>query len=236
MIKQRFFATSLLTGLAALLAFSALALTGEQGDCTQKKDRGLRIGACTAIINSGEMSDAERAVAHFNRGSAHDGLGETAQAIEDYDAALLLAPEMEDAYYNRANDYFMLDDHARAIEDYDQAVRIDPTAAHAYNNRGEAHSRLGDEKQAIEDFSQALRIDPGYADAYRNRGVVYEIIGQYENAVNDWEREIALGGAERAQWWREYLIAKGHYSSEIDSIDSPAGWAALTACAVDPDC
>jgi tetratricopeptide (TPR) repeat protein len=224
------------TGLAALLAFAAFAWAGAQDDCAQKDDRGLRIDACTEMINSDEFSSRERAVAHFNRGSARDSLGDIPGAIEDYDAALRLDPEMGAAYYNRANAYFSLDDYAKAIKDYDQAVRIDPAAALAHNNRGEAYSLLGDDKRALEDFSQALRIDPTYADAYRNRGVVYENMGRFDRAVSDWDQEIQLGGAERARWWQEYLTAKGHYSGEIDGINSPAVWAALTACAVDPDC
>jgi hypothetical protein len=88
------------TGLAALLAFAAFAWAGAQDDCAQKDDRGLRIDACTEMINSDEFSSRERAVAHFNRGSARDSLGDIPGAIEDYDAALRLDPEMGAAYYN----------------------------------------------------------------------------------------------------------------------------------------
>lgn len=238
MPARNFSATTLLIGLSAgLAAMMALAAwAGAKDDCAQKDDRALRIEACTAMITSDEHSDPERAVAHFNRGSAHDALGQTLLAIEDYDAALLLDPELQAAYYNRANAYFARDEYARAIEDYNQAVQIDPAAANAYNNRGEAYSRLGEDQQAIDDFSQALRINPNYADAYRNRGVVYENMGKFDRAVHDWDQEIQLGGTERALWWQEYLTARGHYSGQIDGINSPGVWAALTACAIDPDC
>jgi tetratricopeptide (TPR) repeat protein len=223
-------------GLAGILTFAALAWAGAPDDCAQKGDRDLRVAACTEVINSSEFSVAERAVAHFNRGSARDLLGETTLAIEDYDAALLLNPEMKAAYFNRANAYFMLDDYTRAIEDYGQAIQIDPADIHAYNNRGDAYSRIGEDQRAIEDLSAALRIDPTYTDAYRNRGVIYENLGKVDLAVRDWDREIQLGGAERARWWQEYLTEKGHYTGEIDGINSPAVWAALAECAADPDC
>jgi tetratricopeptide (TPR) repeat protein len=238
--QNGFFASSLFkrvsTGLAVLLVFAALALAGAREDCSRKEDRGAQIEACTAVINSDDFSGKERAVAHFYRGSARDIQGETTLAIEDYDAALLLNPEMYAAYYNRANAYFALDDYSRAIADYDNAIRYNPAAAHAYNNRGEAFSRLGENQLAIESLSAALRIDPNYVDAYRNRGVVYEDMGRYELAVRDWDQEIELGGTERARWWQEYLTTNGHYSGEIDGRNSPAVWVALTACAIDPDC
>lgn len=240
MSSQSFFGLPIIKyaslGFAALLALAALAWAEGHDDCAQTNDRTLRIDACTKIINSEEFSDGERAVAHFNRGSAQEFLGEISNAIEDYTSALRLNPEMAAAHYNRANAYFALEDYVRAIDDYDQAVRLDPTAANALNNRGEVYSRLGDNKRAVADFSQALEVDPDYIDAYRNRGVVYEYLGEYGRAVRDWDREIELGGAERARWWQEYLTGKGHYSGEIDGKNSPAIWAALTACAADPDC
>jgi hypothetical protein len=54
--------------------------------------------------------------------------------------------------------------------------------------------------------------------------------------ANDWDQEIELGGADRAHWWQQYLARKGHYSGEIDGVNSPGVWAALTACAADPSC
>ena len=229
---------ALLTGTSIICAvmMSLVAWAGAKDDCAQREDRSLRIKACTEMISSGKLSRRERAVAHFNRGSARDSQGETAQAIEDYDAALLLDPEMKAAHFNRANMYFALNDYVRAIEGYDQALQIDPAAAAAFNNRGEAYSIIGDDQRAIDDFNQALQIDPQYTDAYRNRGVVYENMGAFDRAVRDWDQEIELGGTERAIWWQQYLTAKGHYSGKIDGINSPGVWSALTACAIDPDC
>ena len=221
---------------AALLALTTPAWAGMEEDCSQSIDRILRIDACTAIIASGTVTGRKLAVAHFNRGNAHDAFGEYSEAIADYDMAILIAPDINAAYYNRANTYAALGEFSRAINDYDETLRLDPDSAAAHNNRGEAYSHLGQNDQAIEDFNQALRIDPSYVDVYRNRGVVYESMGQFDRAVQDWDQEVQLGGAERAKWWQEYLTSKGYYSGDIDGIYSPGLWVDMMECARDPDC
>ncbi|HUS56117.1 MAG TPA: tetratricopeptide repeat protein [Thermohalobaculum sp.] len=222
--------------LAALLAPAVPVWATMEDDCAQSADRILRMDACTALINSGKVTGRKLAIAHFNHGAANDSIGEYARAIEDYDRALSIAPDIEAAHFNRANAYFVLGEFEKAIEGFGETVRIDPDSAAAFNNRGEANSLLGENQRAIDDFNQALRIDPGYTDAYRNRGVVYESMGQYDRAVKDWDKEVQLGGAERAKWWQEYLSAKGYYSGEIDGVYSPGIWAAMMECARDPDC
>jgi len=56
-------------------------------------------------------------------------LGEFRAAIDDYTAALAVAPASSFALYNRGITWDRLGQYKRAIEDFTRAIEIDPTNA-----------------------------------------------------------------------------------------------------------
>jgi len=158
---------------AAVLSFAGAAAWAQsretqQAECANK-DRSnapdLRIGACTALIQSGTLDAKTLAVAFYNRGAAYADNKDYDRAIADNDQAIRLDPSSAIAFYNRGVAYADKKDYDRAIADYDQAIRLDPNYAHAFNNRGVAYESKKDYDRAIADYDQAIRIDPNYADA-----------------------------------------------------------------------
>ncbi len=98
--------TTILSAVAAgaLLAASAAgimpatALAGEYDTnaqwCTdQSADLNLQIGACTWLLQSGQLAQDNIPIVLLNRGSAWDDKGEYDRAIEDYTAALRIKPD-----------------------------------------------------------------------------------------------------------------------------------------------
>ena len=205
--------------LAALLALAActagMGKAGMVKDCEQVRDWNLKISGCTAMINSGQYSGWDLVVAYGNRGNANDKLGDYAQAIEDYDQALRLDPNVALTYYNRGITYSDLGDIARAIEDYDQALRLDPGYLDAYNNRGNAYRKIGEAARAIEDFDQALRLDPSDAEVYWNRALARCDLGQVEASRDDQMQSIR-SGAFTAKPLQRSLRDLGFYKGAIN--------------------
>ena len=147
--------------IAVLVLMSALAAPASAGmveDCNQRDDPDLKIGGCTAMIRSGEYSGRDLAAAYNNRGNSYGRLGESAQAIKDYDQALRLDPGYALVYRNRGRTYHRLGEYRRAIKNYDQALRIDPGFADAFQNRGVTYESLGDFERAAQDWEQAIRV------------------------------------------------------------------------------
>ena len=72
--------------------------------------------------------------------------GEYEKAIEDYNKAIELDPNLAGVYYNRGNAYFYLKQYEKAIEDFDKAIELNPNNAYAYNNRGLAREKLKEQK------------------------------------------------------------------------------------------
>jgi tetratricopeptide (TPR) repeat protein len=63
-------------------------------------------------------------MAYSNRGAAYHKLGNTQQAIKDYNKVIELNPQLADAYHNRGVAYHKLGNIKRAIDDFKIAARL----------------------------------------------------------------------------------------------------------------
>jgi len=99
------------------------------------------------------------AVALRTRGVAYRERGDYDRAIQDFEAAIKLKPDMAGAYSGRGIVYQLKGDHRRAIQDFDQALKLNPRLAIALKNRGRAHFFLGQFAEAAADLRQGLTFD-----------------------------------------------------------------------------
>jgi tetratricopeptide (TPR) repeat protein len=167
-----------------------------------------KLSACTAMIESGQETPQNRAVAFERRGLALFAKKEYGRAIADYDQAVALNPRWLAAFINRGNAWQAKGNYDRAIEDYDQAIRIDPKNAIAFHNRGlsfqnkerwnfDAYLNEGMYEQiAVRDFDQAILLNPKYHQAFNNRGVAYMTLRQYDRAIDDFNQAIQIDSNE----------------------------------------
>lgn len=168
-----------------------------------------RVTACTAIIASGRVSQADLAMAHNNRGWALNDQREFARALTDLHAATRLDPRLAWARINRSASYIGLGDHHRAITEADEAIRLEPELAMAWNNRGTARSNLGDHRRAIAELDEAIRLDPRLALAWYNRGVGSERLGDSARALADFNEAIRLNPSyAKAYANRGFVLAR----------------------------
>ena len=130
--------------------------------------------------------------AHNQRGADYDKLGQYQLAIEDYNEAIPLKPDLAETYNRRGNVYDKLGQYQSAIEDYNEAIRLKPDLVGAYNNRGNLYDKLGQYQLAIEDYNEAIRLKPDLVGAYNNRGNVYDKLGHYQLAIKDYNEAIRL--------------------------------------------
>jgi tetratricopeptide (TPR) repeat protein len=127
--------TTLRLGCALLALVVCLPVTAQQPSldwtrCVNEGkafSRGVQISGCTAVLQSGRETTANRAIAYSNRGNAYRAKGDTDRAIADYTEAIRLNPSDAIAYYNRGVSYERKGDHNRAIADYRRALAIDPS-------------------------------------------------------------------------------------------------------------
>jgi tetratricopeptide (TPR) repeat protein len=141
--------------------------------------------ACTALLQSGRLTDPQRAEALWNRAIVYRSERDYPRAVADYEAALAIDPRFAWAHAGLGATYRDQGDQRRGISHYDIALplaeaeiagtpegtmragRIERVAFYHYG-RGRAYDQLGDHRRAVADFREAVRRaprDPDMANA-----------------------------------------------------------------------
>lgn len=157
--------------------------------CTQQERVSLdaQIGACTAIIQSGQETRTNTAVAFTNRGIAYAGKGQFDQAIADYNEAIKFDARFSQAFNFRGRAYEQKNNSAQAIADYTTAIRLDPKNQTAMANRGYALTDAGEFDRALSDFNSVIALNAKSINAYVGRSSVYQKKGELDKALDDAE-------------------------------------------------
>ncbi len=177
--------------IAVLFAATTVLLVGpaaaDDEDTCSKASGDVAIAACTRAITSGNYGGNNLAQLFYNRGIEYRAKGDFLRAIQDYDQAIRLNPQLANAFITRGNAYLDKKDTDRAVQDFDQAIRLNPQFALAFNNRGYVYYYKGHYDRAIEDYDQAIRLNPNHWLALRNRGNAYFLAGNYDKAITDYD-------------------------------------------------
>jgi len=113
-------------------------------------------------------------------------------ALNDYNAALKLRPELPEALSGRGVAKRNLGDYQGAIVDYDLAIKIKPNDAESYSNRGVAKAHINDYKGAIEDLEKSLSLKPENSTALSNLGSTYFKLGDYQKALKIYDKTLEM--------------------------------------------
>ena len=97
-------------------------------------------------------------------GASHLNTGKPEKALEDFNRAINIKPQVAAGYLGRANTLQVLGRYEESIEDYNKALEIKSDLANAYINRGSAYSHLGEYEKAIADYEKGLELDPEIDD------------------------------------------------------------------------
>jgi tetratricopeptide (TPR) repeat protein len=126
--------------------------------------QGDRTGAFADLDRSTRIGTAEgKYNAHALRGEIEVSLSMIDPAIDDFTAALRLAPATTHAqatglYVGRASLYLARGEVGPALIDFDESIRLGSTSSFAYLHRGVAHVRKAQFDRAIADFDAAARL------------------------------------------------------------------------------
>lgn len=92
---------------------------------------------------------------HFQRGTTFLKLTNYPLAVKDFNFAISLDKDYEEAYFYRAACRSYMNQAQGAISDYDEVVRINPKSQHAFYQRGYLHATNGNPTQGCKDLSIA---------------------------------------------------------------------------------
>ncbi|MEM7344750.1 MAG: tetratricopeptide repeat protein [Chloroflexota bacterium] len=141
-----------------------------------------------AETNAQEAIDRnfQSAHAHHNMGYALEVQGRYAEAVEFYENAITLSPNLSPLYIDAGRSYYWLNDFEQAATLFKQAIRLSPYDPEAYNWLGWTYYTNGDYNLAVDALEQSAGIAPNYTNI--NRGVnVWGHLGVLQYTLQNFE-------------------------------------------------
>jgi tetratricopeptide (TPR) repeat protein len=133
-----------------------------------------------------------RALAHKESGTVLEYNGQTGEAIHQYQEAIRLKPDYDEAHYNLGLAFFRTGQMDEAIRQYQEALRLNPDYAEAHYDLGVALDRKGQIDEAISQYQEALHLNSGLAKAHGALGVALAGKGQMDQATSEYQEALRL--------------------------------------------
>ena len=127
------------------------------------------------------------------RGKCYAALNKHELALVDFNKAIMLNKDFEEAYINRANSKVALKKDASALADYNKILYLNPKNGFAYEGRGIYYFNRKNFNAAREDFDKAIKFSPNSAKAYYFRGAMKDENGDGNGACEDLRKAADLG-------------------------------------------
>lgn len=137
-----------------------------------------------AMLTNVVSADPLNASAYNNRGVAYGEIGETENAIADFERAARANPQDPVPCVNLA-ELFTRQGDARAILHFDKALSRDPTSKALIVSRALGLQQLGEHSLAIAGFTDAINLNPEFRQTYLSRAKSHNILGNKDQADAD---------------------------------------------------
>jgi protein O-GlcNAc transferase len=153
-----------------------------------KPDRGID------FVRKALAIKPDYAEAHYNLGSALQGLGRHGDAVTHYRKALALGHDNADLHNNLGAALQQVGRPDEAIAHLERALALQPGNAQAQNNLGAVLNELGHHEQAIERFRQVLAADPHNPEVNCNLAAALNEVKRHDEALAIYQQVLAREG------------------------------------------
>jgi len=161
-------------------------------------DLQIGVAACSQVIATPKQRPEIQAQVLAARGLLRLRLdhfvGDNADALADFTAALAALPGYPNALAGRAQLYLHNGDDAKAAADLTLLIASQPPNPGFLLARGDAYNRLGQYDLAIANFDAVLKLDPSSAQALNDLAFALDGQGHYQAAVQNYDSALALAG------------------------------------------
>lgn len=156
-------------------------------DTVAKKKYSEAIDMCDMLLKN----FPENAQIYYLRAVISHKIGNTDQAIQDYDFLIQNQFADADVFNNLGVIYANNKEYERARELFLKAIESDGKRAEIHDNLAEALMQVKDYKTAIEEYNKVTELESGNTRAIYNIGVAYMKDRDYAKAKEQWEKILA---------------------------------------------
>jgi protein O-GlcNAc transferase len=113
-------------------------------------------------------------------------------ALEYFDRALAIGPNVAEAHGNRGIALMALGRMDEAEGAFRRSIELDPRRADPWYALGNLKSALGEHQAAFEAFLRALEIEPRDGRSWSNMGIALQQMGKIDDALAAYQRAVSL--------------------------------------------
>jgi tetratricopeptide (TPR) repeat protein len=173
---------------AEILRLCDQGLVGQQDAATRAYIKQLQAWAANRRGEAYSQEAAELSSA----GKLEKATARDAQALADFDTAVLADPTKWKSVHNRGVSYALAGRYEEALQDLTKAIELNGTYVNTWFNRAEVRYELGQYEDAANDYSEVIDRQPDDFGAYTGRGHAYYRMGEFNKALADYSRAVAL--------------------------------------------
>src|SRR5260221_1814198 len=113
-------------------------------------------------------------------------------ALQAYEQAILLNPNLTSAWRNKAHMLLRLNRHTKALEACEHAIQLNPYYAPVYTVKGLTLHGLGHHEEALTAYEKAIKLDSNIPEAHMSKGHVLYDLHRFDEALGAYEYAIQL--------------------------------------------
>jgi tetratricopeptide (TPR) repeat protein len=168
-----------------------------------------------------EIVEPNQAETLFYQGLQQAKAGDLLTALDFYERASQIQPQVYDYWFNQGLILFYLQRFPEAIAAYEQALKLKPYLYKIWYRRGCILTELGEFEEAITSFDQAIAIKPDYQAAWSNRGLALLKAGFIREAISSYDQALNLEPEDPETWYYRgmALAVLEQYTDAIASYD-----------------
>ena len=221
-----------LVWVSVLMVAAVAALSGCVG--TMPEDEGQTLMTIRGSGEAGEaapvveLTPAEKAsqnAAEFYR------VREVGKAIENYERAITLDPELVEAYLGLGRIYLVeTQEFDKTLEMYEAARDLAPDDPYTRTSLAYAHSVMGNYQESVNEYVAAVQMQSEDADIFLNLGYAYEKMSMDLAALNAYRRAFELSPRDprAAQQLAHIYYGAGLFDQAISAYEKVRGHGAAS--------
>ncbi len=128
----------------------------------------------------------------FNLGLKQASAGDFQGAIDSWNKALKLNPNLAEIWHNLGSALGRLEQYPEAIESFNHALEIDPQSYQAWNDRAHAFYQMQQWEQAIDSWNKAIALNPGNYQFWYHRACALEQLQRFDEAIASYEKTLEI--------------------------------------------